>query len=82
MRRYLVGRTDRHGIEVVAGGGLCAVVLVPRCCPQVYERGWLYTDFAAAWRAAERWDRDGEDEPAGWWERLPAGRLVLPPWRR
>lgn len=82
MRRYVVAFTSQHGIEVVAGGGLCAVVQVPKRCPDDYERGWLYADFVAAWRAAEQWHRDGNDEPSGWWERLLPGVVALPTcWR-
>jgi hypothetical protein len=61
------GETDTHYIDLLPMLlGNVRVVLTPKSCPVVWDRGWCYQGMLAAYAAVLAWDPATQDRPVGW----------------
>ena len=76
-----VKETATHYIDVMEQLYNWRIVLTPKSCPLVWDRGWCYSgkdSFIPAVLAAYAWDGHPDSEPAGWNKNIQTGEWRPP----
>ena len=70
--RVKAGKT--HTVDVIPLMFTAAIVITPLGGTTGYDDRWCYRSLPEAFAAAEAWDVDVDEEPAGWFRHPMTGR--------